>query len=238
MSSVSELKKLEEIDLLLSRIPPRFWRCSLSQVDPAMKAFVGRGSRVAHDLVDTIRWYGRTIEDNLHGEDGPAGLYLIGPNGVGKTALACMIAMEARRRRVRSFFIRSEEIMDAYINQTTFTADPQGGPVVIWKSAMESSVLVIDDLGKGMNHNGLFATDVFLQLLRTRVDNDLITIITSNMELDALEKKYGKSAVSLIEATTMHVEISGPSRRPVEGASLESRFRALVKAAKTVDGAK
>lgn len=72
-------------------------------------------------------------------------------------------------------------------------------------------VLVLDDLGKeyGSDYNNTS----FDEILRSRYDKGLPTIITTNVELDSWEKKYGKAMASFGFEAFRRVRILGEDLR-------------------------
>ena len=67
-------------------------------------------------------------------------------------------------------------------------------------------VLVIDDVGKERRTGSGFAEDAFDLLVRTRHNQSLTTIYTSNLPLNRWSNQYSESMLSLMERSA-HVEV-------------------------------
>lgn len=72
-------------------------------------------------------------------------------------------------------------------------------------------VLVLDDLGKELNTD--YNTAGFDELLRTRYDKGLPTIVTTNLAREAWGKKYGEAMGSFVYEAFKHVIIGSKDLR-------------------------
>lgn len=70
-----------------------------------------------------------------------------------------------------------------------------------------AEVLVVDDVGKEHHTSSGFAEDEFDQLVRTRYNNGLPTIFTSNLPLYRWASDYSESMRSLLERSSLIVKL-------------------------------
>ncbi len=117
-------------------------------------------------------------------------LVLSGPVGVGKTIAAVRLFRWLYRRRICGFFIPSPEI----------NYENAGG-------LAEARVLLIDDLGTER-----FPQDIEY-LLEVRHAKVLSTIITTNLNLDAVRRTYGERLVDRFREWAIFYELKGTSLR-------------------------
>lgn len=141
------------------------------------------------------------------------GLLLIGPKGVGKTMLATLMLKEFIKRGMKGFSILFSEVTDQ------ITAGWGSGDKA--RAAQESfddrfthtDVLLLDDLGKEWSSANTMAKVHFDNILRRRVQNNRVTLLTSNLGVDGLVSNYGEGVLSLLKEKSMAVPIVGQDFR-------------------------
>lgn len=120
------------------------------------------------------------------------GLFLCGPNGVGKTYLACALAVEAIRH---SFDVRYYTM--SKIVRTVIDGWYDDDVKVVVRDIENTPFLVIDDLDKPYTTKTGLEVSVLDNLFRERMQNNRPMIVTSNMPLDKLASTHGKSVASM-----------------------------------------
>ena len=130
-------RALTEYDLKLMGLPPRYWPDD------------GAGNGVSFSGVsegrhkEAARNYLRKLPEMLvQGY----GMFLCGPYGTGKTALAALICHEARRIESIVYFIRAFELKDAIVHDRMWDEG-----VLVADRVKKVDLLVIDDLGKELS---------------------------------------------------------------------------------------
>ena len=141
------------------------------------------------------------------------GCIVEGPNGIGKTFIVCAFARYFFGHRIRrpAVFIQSADLPYLWFETDEFRGQP-------WRTTLcNCECLIIDDLGKEDRRNDKTSALVLQRLgtvLRWRVQEERLTMITTNLSGEELEKAYGSSIYSLLhELATAWVELNGPDRR-------------------------
>ncbi len=114
----------------------------------------------------------------------PQGLYIFGQVGSGKTHLACSIANELIKHNIEVLFV----VVPDYLEDIKFSWEQnnQHNEKEILDQARESTVLIMDDLG-AHNYSDWTKSKIY-SILNHRVNSNLPTIITSNLEFYELKK--------------------------------------------------
>tara|TARA_B100001094_G_scaffold322338_1_gene371517 strand:- start:2299 stop:2814 length:516 start_codon:yes stop_codon:yes gene_type:complete len=139
---------------------------------------------------------------------GGVGLLLWGPNGRGKTALAVGIGKEFRRRGCTVLFVECAAVKDIFISRAAFDEEE-----VMWNRAKRVDVLILDDLGKGVQDSKGFGARVIDQLIRHRTSNQRVTFITTNIDPPRLAGELKISTMHSLKESIVPVKIVGPDRR-------------------------
>ena len=122
--------------------------------------------------------------------------FLSRDQAVGKTWAATHILREVVKMGYKGWFVDFVEVKDYYE-----LADPQER---IWKTRMvrETPVLVLDDIRRpGSTAQEAFFEDKLESIIRERTNNNLVTIVTSNMEEEEIERRFPR-VFSLLQAKT------------------------------------
>lgn len=153
------------------------------------------------DNREAIR-HARYFADGIH-----AGLYLYGPVGTGKTALACCALNQIHRTtKDRVLFLRVPELM------LRIQPDQGGLEDGYFDRASEAAVLVLDDVGASQGTD--FTRRMLQTLIDRRLDAGRRTIWTSNLSLDDLVEFLGDARLSSrIAGSAKVVALEGQDRR-------------------------
>lgn len=114
----------------------------------------------------------------------PAGWFiLVGPNGCGKTHLACAIANYQIQKASQVFYFQTADLIDylraAYDEESDITHGE------LFEQIKNTTLLILDDLSLALRTP--WSKEKIQQLLNYRFNKQLPTVITSNIEIERLE---------------------------------------------------
>lgn len=116
------------------------------------------------------------------------GLFLIGPPGTGKTVLASMILNELIiTRSLRCHYVKISRDFFAQL-RATFNNDSGARTETVFNDIARKDVLVIDDFG--IQSDSEWEQRMLYDLVDARYEAELPTIITSNIELEAVRNLF------------------------------------------------
>lgn len=173
---------------------------SARHIDPV----TGRSSRdimtrevipACRDFVDT---FGREYRN----------LLLYGSCGTGKTFLSHCISAELIRKGFSVLYMTSFELFDT-LGRDRFSYKEDRSPVV--DSIFESDLLIIDDLGTELTNN--FVSSELFQCLNERLMHKKSTIISTNLTLTEIHKRYSERVASRITDSFKLVKFVGDDIR-------------------------
>jgi len=122
-------------------------------------------------------------------------LYFCGSSGTGKTFLASCIANDLIRKGY-SVVYQSAYKLFQFMEDYKFCRIDRSENNDIYDSIYNDDLLIIDDLGT--EFNTAYTCSVLFDILNTRILNEKSTIISSNLSLNTLEKKYTDRVASRI----------------------------------------
>jgi DNA replication protein DnaC len=128
-------------------------------------------------------------------------LFLIGVAGVGKTVLAtCALRARADLRDTTGLFV------DAFTLAKARTASELGREPAAISWAVESHVVVLDDLGAEPK----FASSAVPEVLHQRHAGQGITIVTSGFSIADLDARYGSGIVRRLTEHATVIQLRPP----------------------------
>ena len=152
------------------------------------------------------------------------GLVLYGPPGTGKTLLATLILKALIGQGHDGYFTTYADMLTR-LTLTKFNAEEQE-----WfkRRVKLAGVLVIDDIGREQQQRvhvrnaettgtidltTTLAERAFEDVIRARTANQLPTLITSNLDLNDIQTKYGVNVISLLREQSTSVRLEGADWR-------------------------
>jgi|GEM_PF-2190212 len=211
-------KDLKRNDMERMRIPRRYWRSDPAKISGHSP--LNDGVSVKSVVRDYIKRIPEMVQDGL-------GILFYGPNGTGKTSAAVCIA-KAFRRRLRTVLYVEAASLKTHVAERQHFDESQ----TYMDRALTVDVLVLDDLGKGVEDGTGFGTNLIDQLIRTRNSNNRITIITSNLVPKKKGEDQSDTLVEILKGSTIHalkehviaVRVDGVDRRDETAASNRNRL--------------
>lgn len=164
---------------------------------------------VEPDAIDVVADYTANCDAYVRGG---LGLILHGvTNGTGKTLLVTLLAKGLLAAGVDCYFVTFEDM----INRLAAGWKDIDAQQWFQSRIMNAAVLVIDDIGKeyqGKKQGGLPESS-FDAVMRHRVASALPTLLTTNLDLEALTRDYNVSVMSLLSERSRVYEMRGKSFR-------------------------
>lgn len=142
------------------------------------------------------------------------GMYIFGNQGVGKTTLATLIAKYVAfkknpnkiNRRYQAAFSTFDNLI--IWNKNTYNVDMQEK---LKKFISNADLAVIDDIGSEIVTPE--TTALLNRIIRKRQNNNLPTIITSNLTLSEIQQKYGDGIKDFISQSFNQTPVTGENIR-------------------------
>lgn len=136
------------------------------------------------------------------------GIFLCGPNGVGKTYLTCAVGIAALRAGMTVKFYTMRDIVgicvDGWFNQESKK---------IVSDIEKSDFLIIDDVDKVYKTKTHIEVSMLDGLFRSRVQANLPMLVSSNKVVTQLADTYGASVVSMFKEHCAECVITGSDYR-------------------------
>lgn len=128
-------------------------------------------------------------------EDKPKGLYLHGSFGSGKTYLIAALFNEMAHKEVKSVLVYYPEFLRSL--KSSFKTDYEDK----FETIKRAPLLLLDDIG-AENESAWSRDEILSPILQYRMEENLPTFFTSNLNLDELEKYFSitSSGVDSIKA--------------------------------------
>jgi DNA replication protein DnaC len=171
--------------------------------------------------VDVSRGY---ITDLKAMKDRGQGITYVGPNGVGKTHLACAVMREAMGSGYRIECIELSSLIELHLEMFNVNARLKQGYEEDYERSfeldarlryiqMKARFLLLDDLGREHESVSGWSNQRVFDLLRYRHNRCLPTIITTNLPFAELDTRYTEGLSSFLRGATTVVVMQGEDYR-------------------------
>jgi predicted ATPase len=144
-----------------------------------------------------------------------AGLWLRGPAGVGKSAIAALVAKEARARGFTAYWTTVFDLREAVINKTMYDES-----LSVVDRCKDADVLVLDNFLPADIGDRFVNLRYLEELLVGRGSRLKVTVLTSR--LSSAELKDQASFVSAVEGYLVGIAVSGEDLRKKRGQELKA----------------
>ncbi len=201
-------RRLSSRDMQRMMIPKRFWGAKFSEI-------AAEGEEPLRPKI------GKFLEHLDAMMENGLGFLLWGDNGRGKSCAAAVVMKEARRRGYTALFLSAAEMKSAVMNHVRFDNDE-----TLWERAHSVDLLVIDDLGKGVQDEKGFGDRLLDELVRHRAANLRSTWVTTNMTPSKFRELYKKSTFAAMQETVIPLRVHGDDRRAERASELREMFGA------------
>lgn len=165
-----------------------------------------------------LRW-GEFPVSGIPIEERGVGLLLHGPNGTGKTTMAAIAAQYLSDLGWSTKFIRAQDYYSLGIQAMKCKDEEEQERLQSAFDCYDAGwsgwrVIVLDDLGAEYSTAAGWSENVIINLIRSRFTDGAPTIITTNLDPDAINDRYGPMLGDYIGEAFMVGTVAGKSRRP------------------------
>lgn len=185
------------------RIPRRFESMSLDNYDKSI------GDQ---DVYYAVMTWLKHAEENI---GNGSGLYLFGGTGVGKTHLAIGLLKETiTKTQTSGYYIAATKYIEMMYDELHNDGSlPEEYPSPYLSKYLRAvyDVVVLDGLGD--ENDTEFTQRSIVNLLNTRISNNLPTIVTSLYNPKKLALRYGDRFVSILQSACRLVPVAGTDQR-------------------------
>lgn len=172
-----------------SGVPLRFHECCFENFE-------------CHNQVEEKRK--KTVIDFVERENNDGVLLMTGDKGTGKTHLGT-----AAVRAMLGHYVTMEDLIYKVESSLNFKSPMTEEQV--FKDYSTKGFLVIDEIGRSIKSEK--ETELLSYILRKRYDNQLPTIVISNLDKKTLLKKLGEAVVDRLKEVATSIEFTGDSYR-------------------------
>ena len=137
--------------------------------------------------------------------EGKKNLLIYGTTGTGKTFLSHCIAKEALDKGLTVIYLTAPEFMDI---ASDYEFKHKDGP---FRKVMESSLLIIDDLGTELINS--FVISAVYRVVNERLLSERRTVISTNLFPSDLAESYNERVLSRIAGNYQFIRMTGPDLR-------------------------
>lgn len=139
------------------------------------------------------------------------GLFIHGPRGTGKTLLANLVLKELVKHDISCYATTFSQTIESFTAGWSDVTEKSR----FAKRFMQSKMLLLDDLGKEFRSKNRLQQTTFDHILRTRVQNNRPTILTTNINAAELAIGYGQAVLSLLYEKSISVLLPGADFRKI-----------------------
>jgi len=200
---INELKNESDFhkrNLILAHIPKKYWKYNWD----AISSDLGLND-YNHDGIEKISHYLNNVDEVF--ENG-RGLYIYGGHGTSKTTTATIILRAVMDKLYTGYYLHFHELIDF-----TATVWKDDNKKWLWEHITQKiDFLVLDDIARNfkMNEKESFVVD---KLFVYRSNNNLPTILTTNLNTDDIGSLLGESILSIFKENVDEIQFVGEDVR-------------------------
>lgn len=167
---------------------------NLDYYSPVYDSSIGTSPLAQMEIVQDICF---TFADRFGRADNVArNLFLTGAPGLGKTFLSVSIARVVSEKGYSVVYDSAINVFNQFDAQR-FGRDPDGSAAQAVQRYLTCDLMILDDLGS--ESTSPMIQSYLYQLVNDRILNDRQTVISSNLSLDAVQRRYSPQVYSRLE---------------------------------------
>jgi len=182
-------REIDHEDMERMQLPPELWEVTLEKVPESVQQVVARYLSRAPQMVSAC-----------------AGLLLMGPPGVGKSAIAALIAKEVRAHRMPVFWISVSDLRESIRKRLMFDEEQ-----TMMDRARAVPLLVLDDLDPADASDRLLGARDLERLVLQRGGWKRPTIITTRIPFADIDADFGTFAEA-VKGRMVPLLVEGPNQ--------------------------
>lgn len=180
--------------------------CTFDSFDPAMQGDDPRAKDMAARAKNTLQ----DFADHFGENEGRKNLLLIGGTGLGKTHLSAAVAGTVIERGFDAYCVTAAELFGAFENER-FNRSYNSDAPSSTERFFRADLLIIDDLGTELSNQ--FTNSVLYNLLNVRLNNELSTMVNTNLDPKDLKARYDDRIFSRLLGEFITVPLLGSDVR-------------------------
>lgn len=188
-SAILQQEAAKELDLNANRANCRFDNFQLQYYSRQSEDDTGN---VPFNRMSDILTFCREYASVFH-LSSPS-LLMIGHTGLGKTHLSLAIGRQVIKNGYGAVYTPAQRMFDRLESERFSRSSGREDEGDTLKLVMECDLLILDDLGTEFHTQ--FTTAALYNIINTRLMSELPTIISTNLELPAMESRYSQRVVS------------------------------------------
>lgn len=209
----------------MCHMPAQFYQCNEGHPRPLITSTLTLDTWLANKMepelpetVTALQGYLASIR-KVH-EQG-FGLVLQGPNGTGKTMVACTMAYEWMKLFPipkdggvnHAYFITLAELRRWMDLRKSFNSDDKAEYHAIKYDLEHRGFLIVDDVVNLFKPDEFMEREIFVRLLKTRAEANLINVVIMNMQLPEFVLAFGKTLSDILQAKGKILKVEGRIRQ-------------------------
>lgn len=169
--------------------------------------FIPEYRKLNKGVIEEVDKYQTAFKYNYHYG---LGLAFYGPQGTGKTLLAAHILKGALKRGYSGYFIQFADLFHAWASAWKDEESKEE----VERYMKRAQILVLDDITTDKRNSEGFLQAGLEAIMRHRYNNNLPTILTTNMRESQIETEFPRP-YSLIAGVTKWLTMEGTDYRPI-----------------------
>lgn len=140
-------------------------------------------------------------------------IFMLGDTGLGKTHLSLSIAREVI---AKGYSVAYDSIVNylTAIEKEHFGREDEGGSYATLDTLMSADLVILDDLGSEYK-NAFYASTIY-NIINTRINKHLPTIISTNLSTEDFQKRYDDRIASRLFGIYTYLEFAGEDIRQIK----------------------